>query len=253
MSSFRFKKFSVIQENCAMKVNTDGVLLAAWMSLPSESSPNLLDVGTGSGVMALIAAQRLADKPDGYRSAKIDAVEIDPLSCRDAESNFSAAAETFLPPNFELSLYNIPFQSFEREYSYDLIFSNPPYFTNSLKTGNKARRLARHTDTLPHGELIINACRMLKPGGRFALVLPVEGAGEFMRKIEFFRKLGGEHLELVRSCDVKTTETKAPKRRMLEFELCVEIQKAVETQTIVIQENGEFTAEYRGLTAEFYL
>lgn len=253
MSSFRFRKFSVAQDNCAMKVNTDGVLLAAWMSLPLESSPNLLDVGTGSGVMALIAAQRLADKPDGYRGVKIDAVEIDPLSCRDAESNFSAAAGTFLPPNFKLSLYNIPFQSFERGYSYDLIFSNPPYFTNSLKTVNKARRLARHTDTLPQGELIINVCRMLKPGGRFALVLPVEEAGEFMRKIEFFKKLGGEHLELVRSCNVKTTEAKTPKRCMLEFELCVGIQKTVEMETIVIQENGEFTAQYRSLTAEFYL
>lgn len=306
MNDFRFKRFNIVQGNSAMRVNTDGVLLAAWMSMPlpqkieTESSGPLLpygsrplrmlDIGTGSGVLAIIAAQRMVEERVEERGAghvTIDAVEIDENSCDDANLNFRVAERGFLEGKVKLNLYNMPIQEFCRKktvskmddslFGYDLIFSNPPYFVNSLKSEKVSKTVARHTDTLPQGDLIYTVCRLLRLAGRFALVLPTAEAADFIKKTELLKSaaLGSTevetspYLELKRVCRVKTTARKEAKRLLMEFELCngcgyspgaaggtaekPECEAKIEEQTLVILENGEYTAEYKKLTAHFYM
>lgn len=251
---FRFKQFGVIQEHTAMRVNTDAVLLGAWMEIPMQNNISMLDIGTGTGVIALMAAQRVSNKLSGV---KIDAVEIDKDACKDAELNFSNAHWDGLRPN----LYNTSIQDFtewEPQKKYDLIFSNPPYFIDSLKNPNQAKSVARHSDTLSQGDLLLCVGKLLKPGGKFAVVLPKTEGDELLRKIDFlFNNAIGKQicvLSAKRVCKVKTTERKEPKRYLMEFEynVATERENTIE-ETLVMLNNGAYTSEYRELAKDFYL
>jgi tRNA1Val (adenine37-N6)-methyltransferase len=161
-SVFRFKKFAVDQSGCAMKINTDGVLLGVTASHPAPS--RILDIGTGTGVIALMLAQR-------FDSAHIDAVEID-------DSAASRAAENFIRSPFasRLSIFSMDLARYEAAGSYDLIVSNPPYFVNDLKSAEVRKGIARHADEDFFRMLITKVAALLHAKGVFWVILPVKQA-----------------------------------------------------------------------------
>lgn len=293
MGSFRFKQFEVVQNFSAMKVNTDAVLLGAWMSVPggdAEGKPataddaaatsvddasltektdssilRALDIGTGTGVIALMAGQRLAE--NGV-SAHIDAVEIDADACQDAAANFDAAPWD----GISFGLHNVPLQEFSGSGDaawagdaagaacYDLIFSNPPYFIASLKNDSQAKTTARHTDTLSQRELLFYSTPRLKEGGTLAIILPVAEGEELLRKVEFMADVavaaGGDTAALFpsRICYVHTVERKPAKRLMLEFVKCAPSNRpTMRREQLVMMSGGANTPEYAELVGGFYL
>ncbi|HEY4327199.1 MAG TPA: methyltransferase [Mucilaginibacter sp.] len=159
---FRFKQFTVDQSGCAMKINTDGVLLGATTS--ADNPANILDIGTGTGVIALMLAQR-------FIGTKIDAVEIDDDAVKTAERNFKGS-----PFADRLNVYAMGFESYFDgfpERKYDLIVSNPPFYIDSLKSQGVKKTLAKHTDIDFFEKLIRSVSEHLTPGGSFWLILPV--------------------------------------------------------------------------------
>jgi tRNA1Val (adenine37-N6)-methyltransferase len=168
---FKFQQFTVFQENAAMKVGTDGVLLGAWATV-SEKTERILDIGTGTGLVALMLAQRCA-------KATIDAVEIDVPSCHDAALNFSSS-----PWHERLNLFGEAFYSFQDKTvnKYDLIVSNPPFFSGSLQNSCNRKATARHDRALNQEGLISGVVQLLEKNGRFTLILPVGDYDQFQLK-----------------------------------------------------------------------
>ena len=276
MANFRFKKFTIEQERSAMKVNTDGVLLGAWMNILGTDRL-FLDVGTGSGVIAMMAAQRAAQAAAasaqaessaaaqgtacGELSGQIDvlAIDIDEASLADAAYNFEEFLKLDWGVDVRLEGLLVPFQELKQvrpQAKFDLIFSNPPYFINALKSAKSAVSNARHTDTLGQGELIHSALQLLAPGGRLALVLPSTEAQELLRKIDFLKR-GKKEGEMVlhpsRICKVHTIKTKPEKRWLMEFVYSDQGPSQVEQSQLIIQEGGDYTRQYKQLTGAFYL
>lgn len=228
MSAFRFKQFAVEQDDVAMKVGTDGVLLGAWVDVAVAS--RILDIGTGTGVIALMLAQR-----SGAES--IVGIDIDSVATARANSNFSLS-----PWSTRLMACNSPVQQFDGE-KFDLIVSNPPYFTDSLLCPDSRRTLARHTTELSLIDLDDAVQRLLADAGRFALILPAE---------QMERYIALSALTVVRRCDVYSYPGGDVKRVMAE--LSRGAQMATETQNIAIYtEKRDYSAEYRELTKDFYL
>ncbi len=161
---FKFKQFAVHHDRSSLKVGTDAVLLGAWADV-ADANP-ILDIGTGSGVIALMLAQR--------SSAQIDAIDIDEESTKQAHENFSGS-----PWSERLRVHNISLKDFTTTATarYDLVVSNPPYFTDSFKPTDPQRFSARHNDQLPIHELAENSAKLLSPTGKFCVILPVKEAG----------------------------------------------------------------------------
>ena len=239
MGIFRFKKFEVINERSAMKVNTDGVLLGAAMTLaPSDS--RLLDIGTGTGTIALMAAQRLAG------AVWIDAIDIDEPSASEAAANFehSPWAESLHAHN--LSLEEFESALLQSEFRYDLIFSNPPYFEDSLTAPDERKSTARHTsDGLSYRDIFDFAKTHLSDSGRVALVLPADQESAICR----YARMSGLHL--FRVLRIRTVPRKAPSRIVIEFSRVR--QQSVDDTVLTIQNEGQYTQEYLSLTKDFYL
>jgi len=227
--SFRFKQFEVANVRSAQKVGTDGVLLGAWVALKATDR-RILDVGTGTGVIALMMAQRASD-------ALITAIDIDTESVAEATDNFLAS-----PWQERLLAMEAPFQQMPGEY--DLIISNPPFFIDSLKAPDDRRSAARHTDTLPHRDIISGAARLLSPQGRLAVIYPATEAEMF----------AGEALSAglfpERICKVSTKAGAAPKRFLMELS---REKKEPLIEELSIMSGGDYTAEYKSLTSDFYL
>lgn len=272
---FRFKKFSVINADAGLKVGTDGVLLGAVTTLPEGTGDNppgspagsgykILDIGTGTGLVALMLAQRLADRgnanaadtcPDGP-DFKITGIEIDSKAADIAARNFEAS-----PWAEHLSAIHRSLQDFADDIyvaaehdteeltgaglgRYDLIVSNPPYFENSLKAPDQQRSTARHTDTLSYRECVTFASDYLTPTGSLSLILPKQ---EEMHLIRFAASFG---LYPSRIVDVKTTASKAPKRIIAELS---RTRTSAVHATLVLQNGPNLTAQWQELTREFYL
>lgn len=212
-----------------MKVGTDGVLLGAWVDMGS-SPLRILDAGTGTGVIALMLAQRAGD-------AVITGIDIDAESVSEASGNFTAS-----PWSGRLTAELKPLQEWTAET--DLIISNPPFFINSLKAPDDRRSAARHTDTLTHSDLIQTAVRCLSPEGRLAVIYPSDEAGAF----------AGEALSAglfpTRICHVFTKAGTYPKRFMMEIS---RIKKEPLIEELIIQDDAGYTPEYIRLTGDFYL
>ena len=230
MGGFRFKQFAVEQDDVAMKVGTDGVLLGAWAAC--EGAKRILDIGTGTGVIALMLAQRNAE-------AQVKAVEIDETATRRARSNFDKS-----PWSKRLDVECCAVQAFSPNEKFDLIISNPPYFVDSLLPPDAKRSTARHTHDLSFEELDRAVCRLLADEGRFALILPTT---------EFEKYLSITQLQLVRRCDVYPKVGADVKRVMAEFALHAKNGVTHETITIEQDKRGDYTDEYRTLTKDFYL
>ena len=257
MSVFRFKQFDVVNEHSAMKVNTDGVLLGAAMTiLPSDRT--MLDIGTGTGTIALMAAQRFLDcvRNDNMiacndspvilnevKNLMIDAIDIDEASASEAAANFRNS-----PWNDYLSAHHCPLNGFAsaNRTAYDLIFSNPPYFEDSLTAPDERKSTARHTsDGLSYRDIFEFAKERLTEKGRVSLVLPADQEAALTR----YARMCGLHL--FRILRIRTVPRKAPSRIVAEFsrERCSEPLE----ELLTIQNEGKYTQEYLSLTRDFYL
>ena len=228
--NFRFKHFTVWHDKCAMKVGTDGVLLGAWC----PAGCRILDIGTGSGLIALMLAQRCP-------CAHIDAIDIDEAAVKQAKDNFERSAFSH-----QLSVFRSSLQNWQIG-CYDLVVSNPPYFQNSLKNPNKGRELARHTDSLSYEELVAHSARLLTSDGRLALILPADAETELCtiaRKHELF---------LTRITRVYSKESKPARRVMMVFCRQSSADTLIEDTLVLENEIGGRSAAYQELCREFYL
>lgn len=232
---FRFKQFTVWHDQCAMKVGTDGVLLGAWASV--GGARRILDVGTGSGVIALQMAQRAPE-------AHIVAVEIDPEAAQQAASNVAAS-----PWADRIEVVCTDFAQFTTDEPFDLIISNPPYFVNALQNPDAQRAMARHTDSLSYNVLCKRVSELLAPSGQFTLISPVEQLKELTAAAE-------EHGLGLKVMTRVFTKPNLCKRLILSYlHLPKEgyLPKYKEDQICIQDEQGNYTEPYRQLTAPFYL
>ena len=231
---FKFKQFTVHQDRCAMKIGTDGVLLGAWA--PIDTSINsILDIGTGTGIIALMLAQR-------SNAAIIDALEIDADAYEQAVENFEAS-----PWSDRLFCYHASFQEFieEIEERYDFLISNPPFFSENHKTSDAQRAIARFEDALPFEHLLTGASRLLSINGRFAAIFPCK---EEQRVIDIARQV---HFFPQKITRVKGTAVSDNKRSLLLFGFDM---VAPEIDELVIENSRhQYTDAYIRLTKDFYL
>lgn len=233
MSEFRFKQFAVRQTATPMKVGTDGVLLGAWVALRPDDR-TILDVGTGTGVIALMLAQRTTE-------AEITGVDV--VDTEEARLNADRS-----PWGERLHFEQCAVQAFEAE-PFDLIVSNPPFFTESLLCPDEGRTTARHTVELPFEELRDAVLRLLRPTGRFAWVLPVTEAERFMA-------LCTGSLTVTRRTEVRTTPRHPATRVLVEMQRAEQVGTAgcvVDELMIGTGRHEEYTEAYRRLTGDFYL
>lgn len=234
-STFAFKQFSIKQDRCAMKVGTDAVLLGAWVF--PNGSKNILDIGTGTGIISLMLAQKT--------SAEITAIEIDGNSAQQALENFNDSRF-----NQQLHISHMSFQEFARQApkKYNLIVTNPPYFQQSLKSSDELRSNARHADnSLPFDDLLDGVIKLLDEKGKFCLILPPLEAQQFR---ELAEKKG---LFLSKLMRVKSRADKdTAKRHLMQFEFKpTEFSESV----LVIEKNErhDYTEEYKELTKDYYI
>lgn len=240
---FRFKQFTIWHDKCGMKVGTDGVLLGAWIDTKAEAK-RILDIGTGSGLIAIMLAQRC--------EAEIDAIDIDQSAVEQAKGNADKC-----PWSSRIHIYQSSLQDWaqtkgnetiDKERKYDLIVSNPPYFQNSLKNPNKNREMARHTDTLSYRELILNSAELLATNGRIGLILPAEAEQDIAQ-------LCAEYgLKISRLCHVYSKEGKSIKRILIEAVKSAEKITDVHAETFYIEgKESPRSEEYARITQDFYL
>jgi tRNA1Val (adenine37-N6)-methyltransferase len=231
--SFQFKQFGIDDSDCAMKIGTDGCLLGAWADV--ENAKNILDIGTGSGLISLMLAQR--------SNAQIDAVEYDSDAHKQALQNFTQSHW-----NERLQVFHSSIQEYTKVCSkkYDVIVCCPPYFLNSMKATDKKRRLARHTDTLTFEELISCSIRLLETDGKFCSIIPCINEELFC------------NIALVEGYYTSTktyVETKAgadPLRVLLKMQ---RKKTTCKTDSIPILDAAgkSYTKEYIALTKDFYI
>lgn len=238
--SFRFKQFEVWHDQCAMKVGTDAVLLGAWCPLlPAALTPSatVLDIGTGSGIIALMLAQRIHQS-----SVHIDAIDMDANAFAQATKNFRLS-----PWSQQLFAQHCSLQQFVSGTRYALIVSNPPYFVDSLKNPDKGRELARHTDSLSYAELVQSAAAMLQDEGLLALILPSEAEATIMQ-------LAAENdLSLYRLTRVYSKPGKPCKRILIALQKSTK-KRAPEQDTLYIEsDTAPRSSAYVALTQDFYL
>lgn len=230
--NFKFKQFTIWHDKTAMKVGTDGVLLGAWTQ--NNNPENILDIGTGTGLIAIILAQKT--------TAKITAIDLDTDAYNQTKQNISLCKW-----KNKIIAENISFQDFykKQKTKFDLIVCNPPFFENSLKSQNKQREIARHTNWLPFEELIEGVSQIISDKGIFSLILPVQSEEKFKNLCE------QKSLFCSRKTLVKPNYNKNSKRSLLEFSKN-KTKKA--TNILVIEkERHIYTPEYKKLTDAFYL
>jgi tRNA1Val (adenine37-N6)-methyltransferase len=232
---FQFKQFSVNQDKCAMKVGTDGVLLGAWC--PVENNPKtILDIGTGTGIIALMLAQRT-------NANQIDAIEIDENAYEQATENFENSTWSD-----RLFCYHAGLDELidEPEDEFDLIVSNPPFYSENVKTGFENRDIARFQDAMPFEELIEAADLLLSENGVFAVIIPNKEEEKFIdlcAAVELFP---------IKITRVKGTPTTAIVRSLLAFKR-YELSVLTTDELIIEINRHEYTNDYINLTKDFYL
>jgi tRNA1Val (adenine37-N6)-methyltransferase len=231
--AFRFKQFSIHDDHCAMKVGVDAVLLGAWADI--TGAQNILDIGTGSGVIALMLAQR--------SDAKIRAVEIDPEACEQATENVMQS-----PWSGRIKVENISIQEFssECELNFDLLVCNPPYFNNSLLSPSAARNLARHTNELSFEELAEVFSKLIQPDGKCCVILPLPES-----KI-FNSIMAGKGLLPSRNLLISPNPGKPANRILIQFERTPSEQLKIES-IIIRDSDNTYNKDYKQLTCTYYL
>lgn len=231
---FSFKEFSVNQDKCAMKIGTDGVLLGAWASI-SHNPYSILDIGAGTGILSLMLAQR-------SNSETIEALEIDGDAFEQAANNFENS-----PWGDRLFCYHAGFNEFVEEIDdeYDLIISNPPFYTENFKTENSQRDLARFSDALPFEHLLYGTSKLLSENGKASFIIP------FSEEEKFIAIAAKVNLFPSRITRVKGTPKTEIKRSLLEFSFT---KGVIDTSELIIETSRhQYTSEYINLTKDFYL
>ncbi|MBR1786485.1 MAG: methyltransferase [Paludibacteraceae bacterium] len=240
--SFRFKQFYIDDSACGMKVGTDGVLIGAWAInknycsdlLDPSKITHILDIGTGSGLVAIMLAQR-------FPNAQILGIDIDEDAVVQARQNALSS-----PFKCRLTFLHTSLQDYHPTLLFDAIVSNPPYFQNSLPNPDSKRKQARHSDTLSCEALIINSAMLLRRGGTLSIIIPTDNF-PLSNWLAEHNGLQAKHI-----CKVRTTAQKDPKRVMVNFIKTDEPIEPEQTQ-IVLQEGTNRSAQYNELTADFYL
>lgn len=228
---FRFKQFSVKHDRCAHKVGTDGVLLGAWADVSHAN--RILDAGTGSGVIALMMAQRSSPQ------THIDAIDISEEDVKQARENIADSPW----PN-KISVEHFTLQQFESD-SYDLIVSNPPFFIDSAKPPAEERTRARHTESLPPEELLTHAKRLLASKGKLCVILPVTEGQSLIALAE------GRGWHCTRLCEFKARVNKPVERLLIQLE---QQKHDLRKESLILYERDEvWTTDYKNLTGSFYL
>lgn len=227
---FRFKQFCIHHDRCAMKVGTDGVLLGAWGCVEGR---RILDIGTGTGLIALMAAQR---NPE----AKVWGIDIDAEAVFQARENI---AESPFCSRIECILQDV--LAFETGELFDAILCNPPFFTEDTLPDDKSRALARNNKNLPFPLLINKVAELLADDGVFSLVVP---SGLVQEIVGLCLENG---LHLVRRCQVHTTAQKPPRRTLLAFSR--QNLKCDEQVLCLMDKDGSRSPQYQELTNDFYL
>jgi tRNA1Val (adenine37-N6)-methyltransferase len=232
---FQFKLFSVEQDRTAMKIGTDGVLLGAWA--PIDNNPfSVLDIGTGTGIIALMLAQRSG-------AQQIDALEIDEEAYEQATDNFENSTW-----NDRLFCFHAGLDEFveEPEDEYDLIISNPPFYSEDYKSENEQRDLARFADAMPFEDLIEAADLLLSENGIFSVIIP------FKEEENFIALAAAYELYPLKITHVKGTPTSEIKRSLLAFSRNEIIDFPLD-ELIIETARHIYTPEYIALTKDFYL
>ncbi len=230
-NTFRFKQFEVDQSGCAMRINTDGVLLAAMAEHPNPQY--ILDIGTGTGVIALMLAQR-------YSEATVAAVEIDEQASETARKNFRLSV--FWD---RISIQNVAIEQYNNETKFDLIVSNPPFFVNDYKSGNLKKEMARHASGVFFEELIAKVSTLLSEEGFFWFVLPIKQAEDLVEK-------GLKHNLFVQRLVCLHSDAGKPAFRKI---VCLgrsEVQFLAE-DFIIYEGENEYTSAYKYLLKNFFL
>ena len=231
--SFTFKQFVVRQDRCAMKVGTDGMLLGAWAEMDKPDG-RVLDIGTGTGLMALMMAQR-------YPEARVTAVDIDEMAVSQAVENVKAS-----PFADRIEVLQADVNTFETEKKFDSIVCNPPFFNNALICPDNKRTQARHTTSLSYEQLMAAAYRLFHDEGQFSLIIH----NDFFQQLESEAHLAG--FFLTRVYGVRTVEGKPIKRYLIE--LRKHPSNELIKKNILIEEAPNMRSEwYRELTQDFYI
>lgn len=227
--AFRFKRFTIQQDRCALKVGTDGVLFGAWIRY--GDAQRILDIGTGTGLLALIAAQRT-------ELARIDAVEIDADSAQQAAENVAATAWAE-----RIRVHHMDVRRLKSAQPFDLIICNPPYYAGYSTAADKRVDLAKHSSELHFEQLLGVVARVLSADGRFAVIIPLN------RELDMMEVSKGVGLSVTRRCVVRYVPHRTPKRLLLEF---ARGTQAAEEEELCIEASGPFdySPEYRALISD---
>ena len=228
---FRFKQFSLLNDRTAMKVGTDGVLLGAWCGV--AGAHRVLDVGTGCGLIALMVAQR-------NRDAAIRAIDIDQNAIEEARANVANS-----PWSDRVEAQCADFNDFAAQDPFDLIVSNPPFFTESVMAPDRSRNVARHAVTLTIEQLIIKSKSILAEGGTLAFITPVE------QELHVRTCVVKASMSIKRLARVVPVEGAAPKRLL--WELVKSPIETIEEQITIRLADASYTQQYINLTRDFYL
>jgi tRNA1Val (adenine37-N6)-methyltransferase len=230
-SWFQFQQFRINQDQCAMKISTDAVLMGGLAFC--ENPLKVLDVGTGTGVIALMLAQR-------FPKAEVSAIELDELTAIQAKNNFLES-----PFTDKLTLWNESFQAFKPNHKFDLIVSNPPYFPDHLKSKDEQRNRALHADELPFRDLISKVSKLLNANGNFWVILPPRQMLEIVRISDEFALF----------LNKKYTIQDKPGKRVLREIVCFSFQKeeVIEEQIFIKNEDGSPHLTYRNIVNGFLL
>jgi len=230
---FQFKKFRILQEKSAMKVNTDGVLLGAWANL--EGAETVLDIGTGTGLISLMIAQRTV--------AFITGVEIEKNAAEEAVRNVLNSEWST-----RIIIQHISFQDFasSTQQKFDLIISNPPFFSNSVKNTNPHLSIARHNHMLPFTNIIEGTKKLLNKNGKLSLILPFDAAQEFIQNAR------QENLYLTRLTEIKPFPSKRPNRCLMEFGKS-QVAVIITTMSVFDESGKDYSEEFKNMARDFYL
>ena len=238
--SFRFKRFTIRNDKAALKVGTDAVLLGAAMTVSPDDS-TILDIGTGTGVIALMVAQRLIGEAPHQKIAEtqVFAIDIDGPSAEEAAENFTDS-----PWASALTAIHTSLAGFKPERKFDCIFSNPPFYDNSLRNPDAREATARHTESLSYREIFAFSAEWLAPAGRLSLILPAD------QEVAILRTAASFGLYPFRIIRIKGAARKPVKRIILEFS---QTRGRVAEESLTLQDGPSRSAQYAELTKEFYL
>ena len=229
---FQFKQFTVWHDKCAMKVGTDGVLLGAWASV--RNAHRILDVGTGTGLVALMLAQR--SLPD----ANIVALEIDEAAAGQARENVARSSW-----KERIEVVQVDFKKYQSSAKFDVIVSNPPYFIDSLGCPDQQRNSARHNDSLTYEDLLAGVAGLLAEDGTFTIVIPADVAD----RVKMIAS--AKRMQAVRQLNVITKPGGIPRRTLITFSFSN--QKCIVEELLTEVARHQYSKEYVALTREYYL